>query len=91
VVAVAKEHRKEVMVDLIAVADPVLRAAEVAAMGVDYVCTVLGFRQKFTLEDATGSHACSLEALACGSPPALTVATINSFSNRCHHKSYVEN
>jgi hypothetical protein len=23
------------------------------------------FRQKFTLEDAIGSHACSLEALAC--------------------------
>jgi hypothetical protein len=23
------------------------------------------FRQKFTLEDATGSHACSLEALTC--------------------------
>jgi hypothetical protein len=23
------------------------------------------FRQKFTLEDAIGSHACSLEALTC--------------------------
>jgi hypothetical protein len=28
-------------------------------------CTVLFFRLKFTLEDAIGSHACSLEALAC--------------------------
>jgi hypothetical protein len=30
----------------------------------EYVCTVRVFRQKFTLEDAIGSHACSLEALA---------------------------
>jgi hypothetical protein len=28
-------------------------------------CPVLVFRQKFTFEDAVGSHACSLEALAC--------------------------
>jgi hypothetical protein len=28
-------------------------------------CTVCVFRQEFTLEDAIGSHACSLEALAC--------------------------
>jgi hypothetical protein len=28
------------------------------------MCTVRVFRQKFTLEDAIGSHACSLEALA---------------------------
>jgi hypothetical protein len=27
--------------------------------------TVRVFRQKFTLEDAIGSHACSLEALTC--------------------------
>jgi hypothetical protein len=27
--------------------------------------TVRVFRQKFTLEDAIGSHACSLEAVAC--------------------------
>jgi hypothetical protein len=26
------------------------------------ICTVRGFRQKFTLEDAIGSHACSFEA-----------------------------
>jgi hypothetical protein len=29
------------------------------------LCTVPVFRQKFTLEDAIGSHACSLEARAC--------------------------
>jgi acyl-CoA hydrolase len=28
-------------------------------------CTVRVFRQKSSLEDAIGSHACSLEALAC--------------------------
>jgi hypothetical protein len=28
-------------------------------------CTVRVCRQQFTLEDAIGSHACSLEALAC--------------------------
>ena len=28
-----------------------------------YIGTVRVFRQKFTLEDAIGSHACSLEAL----------------------------
>jgi parallel beta-helix repeat protein len=28
-------------------------------------CTVRFFRQKFTLEDAIGSHACSLEGLPC--------------------------
>jgi hypothetical protein len=27
--------------------------------------TVRGFRQKFTLEGAIGSHACSLQALTC--------------------------
>jgi hypothetical protein len=33
--------------------------------------TVRVFRQKFTLEDAIGSHACSLEALACVCPMAF--------------------
>jgi hypothetical protein len=28
-------------------------------------CTVRVFRQESTLEDAIGSHACSLEALTC--------------------------
>ena len=28
-------------------------------------CRVRVFRQKFTLKNAIGSHACSLEALAC--------------------------
>jgi hypothetical protein len=32
---------------------------------VDVEGTVLGFEQKFTLEDAIGSHACSLDALPC--------------------------
>jgi thioredoxin reductase (NADPH) len=31
-------------------------------MDYEMVCTVRVFRQKFTLEDAIGSHACSLEA-----------------------------
>jgi hypothetical protein len=39
-------------------AKPQNRAAAIAAC-----CTVCVFRQKFTLEDAIGSHACSLEAL----------------------------
>jgi hypothetical protein len=45
---------------------------------------VRAFRQKFTLEDAIGSHACSLEANTCvtngiplGSPPLLPVDTVN--------------
>jgi hypothetical protein len=29
------------------------------------ICTVRVFRHKFTLVDAIGSHACSLQALAC--------------------------
>jgi hypothetical protein len=29
------------------------------------LCTVRVFRQKFPLEDAIGSHACSLDALPC--------------------------
>jgi hypothetical protein len=48
-------------------------------------CTVRVFRQKFTLEDAVGSHACSLEALPCVCPMAflsgvhylLPVGTVN--------------
>jgi hypothetical protein len=44
------------------------------------------FRQKFTLEDAIGSHACSLEALTCvwpngiplGCSLLLPVDTVNS-------------
>jgi hypothetical protein len=46
--------------------------------------TVRVFRQKFTLEDAIGSHACSLEAnmrvtngIPLGSPPLLPVGTVN--------------
>jgi hypothetical protein len=42
------------------------------------------FRQKFTLEDAIGSHACSLEAnmrmtncIPLGRPLLLQVATVN--------------
>jgi hypothetical protein len=47
------------------------------------ICTVLVFRQEFTLEDAIGSHSCSLEANMCvtnGFPresTALTVTIIN--------------
>jgi hypothetical protein len=47
-------------------------------------CTVRVFRQKFTLEDAIGSHACSLEAsrrvtigIPLGSPLFLPVHTVN--------------
>jgi hypothetical protein len=47
--------------------------------------TVRAFRQKFTIEDAIGSHACSLEASTrvtngspLGYPPPLTVTTVNS-------------
>jgi hypothetical protein len=36
----------------------------VSSIGCDY-CTVRVFRQDFALEDAIGSHACSLEALPC--------------------------
>jgi hypothetical protein len=50
----------------------------------DRECTVRIFRQKFALEDAFGSHACSLEAnmrvtndIPLGSPLPLTVAIIN--------------
>jgi hypothetical protein len=46
--------------------------------------TVRVFRQKFTLEDAIGSHACSLEAntrvtngIPLGSSPLLRVDTVN--------------
>jgi hypothetical protein len=48
------------------------------------MCTVRVFRQKFTLEDAIGSHACSLEAnirvtngIPLGSPLILPVDTVN--------------
>jgi hypothetical protein len=46
--------------------------------------TVRVFRQNFALEDAIGSHACSLQALTCVGPMVflseahvLTVSTIN--------------
>jgi hypothetical protein len=46
--------------------------------------TVRGFRQKFTLDDAIGSHACSLEAnmrvpngIPMGCPLLLPVGTVN--------------
>jgi hypothetical protein len=32
------------------------------------ICTVRVFRQKLTIEDPIGSHACSLEALTCVLP-----------------------
>jgi hypothetical protein len=48
-------------------------------------CTVRVFRHDFTLEDAIGSQACSLEAnmrvansIPLGRPPPLTVHTVNS-------------
>jgi hypothetical protein len=48
-------------------------------------CRVRGFRQEFTLDDAVGSHACSLVAnmrvtndVPLGRPLPLTVATVNS-------------
>jgi hypothetical protein len=47
-------------------------------------CTVRVFRQKSTLDDAIGSHACSLQAnmrvtnaIRLGSPLLLPVATVN--------------
>jgi hypothetical protein len=52
-------------------------------------CTVLGFRQEFTLEDAIGSHGCSLEVsmrVASGIPLGcsllLPVGTVNSVQPR---------
>jgi hypothetical protein len=44
--------------------DDVLPAIQTALEGLG-VGTVRVFRQGFTLEDAIGSHTCSLEALAC--------------------------
>jgi hypothetical protein len=37
------------------------------------------FRQRFTLEDAVGSHACSLEALACVQPMAFLSGAHSSY------------
>jgi hypothetical protein len=48
------------------------------------VGTVRVFRQKFTLEDAIGSHACSLEALTCVRPMAFLSEVHCSY--RCHHE-----
>jgi hypothetical protein len=52
-------------------------------------CTVLVFRQDFALEDAIGSHACSLEANMCvtnsiplGCQLPLTVANVNFVETR---------
>ena len=51
----------------------------------DWLCTVPNFRRDSALEDAIGSHACSLEAnmrvtngIPLGCPQHLTVATVNS-------------
>ena len=43
------------------------------------VGTVLGFQQKFTLEYAIGSHAFSLEALACMWPMAFLSGVHSSY------------
>jgi hypothetical protein len=40
---------------------------------------VRDFRQKFTLEDAIGSHACSLEALPCVQPMAFLSSVHSSY------------
>jgi hypothetical protein len=47
------------------IAPPKLANKRVSTMRGSLKRTVRFFRQKFTLEDAIGSHACSLEALAC--------------------------
>jgi hypothetical protein len=44
---------------------PVAHAQTEASKGLDQKRTVRVFYKKFTFEDAIGSHACSLEALAC--------------------------
>jgi hypothetical protein len=63
------------------------------------VCTVRVFRQKFTLEDAIGSHACSLEAntrvtngIPLGSPllvPVHTVTCVQTLKVRCSDGSFL--
>ena len=55
----------------------------------DYVIaeagTVRVFRHGVALEDAIGSHACSLEARACMWPIAF-LSGVNSTAHRFHHK-----